>query len=512
MKPTHKLPRLAACCSCLAALLPEAAAQYAPPPSPAPFAGFLNEHLRAKDTAWKSWDLSGSVRLRYELRENHLAAPPNSDFATAEVARSVNPGGISNDNSYLASKVLARVGYTDKWWGALVEGRSSAVTGDSRGSAPNIASGSSPESDGPVELHQAFVTLGNLKEFPLSLKAGRQELNYGDQRVIGGFAWNNIGRVFDAAKVRWQNGWFGVDAFTGRIVVPDDNNFNVANDYEWFSGLYFDTKKLPGHSTEVYALARNVGTGAASFNAPNVTPAPFNTSARDIYTLGVRLRSATNWTGNFDYTVELAGQLGNWKRPATGVRANERDDHEAFAAAVNVGYTLPDVAGRPRFALEYAFGSGDSDPNDGTHGTFDNLYPTNHKFYGYMDLVPWQNVHDIRAIFTMKPVPRLSTALEAHALWLADTEDRFYNVAGIARQAPGAAGAPGSGRGYGLNPGYDSFLGYELDVVAGYALTKFATIEAGYAHFFRGNYVRQTFSEVGSQDADWFYAQLLVRF
>lgn len=512
MKQTMFPARFVAACSCLAALLPDAAAQYAPPPPPAPFPGFLNQYLRNKDAYLANWDLSGSVRLRYELRENHLAAPPNSDFATSEVARSVNPGGISNDNSFFASKVLARVGYTDKWWGALVEGRSSAVTGDDRGSAPNIPTGSSPESDGPVDLHQAFFTLGNHKEFPLSLKLGRQELNYGDERLIGGFAWNNIGRVFDAAKVRWQNGWFGVDAFTGRIVVPDDNNFNTVNDYEWFSGLYFNTRKIPKNWTEFYVLARNVGTGAATLKAPNVTPAPFNTSARDIYTVGLRLRSATNELGNFDYTVEAAGQLGNWKRPGTGVRANERDDHEAFAAAVNVGYTLPDFFGTPRFAIEYAYASGDSDPNDGTHGTFDNLYPTNHKFYGYMDLVPWQNVHDVRAIFSMKPVPRLSTAIEAHALWLADTGDRFYNVAGIARQAPGAAGATGSGRGYGTNPGYDGFLGYELDVIAGYALTKFATIEAGYAHFFRGNYVRETFSQVGSQDADWFYAQLMVRF
>jgi hypothetical protein len=37
-------------------------------------------------------------------------------------------------------------------------------------------------------------------------------------------------------------------------------------------------------------------------------------------------------------------------------------------------------------------------------------------------------------------------------------------------------------------------------------------IEAGYGHFFRGEYVKQTWAAIGSQNADWFYLQTLVRF
>ena len=69
--------------------------------------------------------------------------------------------------------------------------------------------GDGPESD-TIDLRQAFVTLGNQKEFPLSLKAGRQELIYGEERLIGTAPWNNITRVFDAAKLRWQTPWFGL--------------------------------------------------------------------------------------------------------------------------------------------------------------------------------------------------------------------------------------------------------------------------------------------------------------
>ena len=51
---------------------------------------------------------------------------------------------------------------------------------------------------------------------------GRQELIYGEERLIGAFGWNNIGRAFDAAKLRWQNAWFGADFFTGYPVIPAD--------------------------------------------------------------------------------------------------------------------------------------------------------------------------------------------------------------------------------------------------------------------------------------------------
>ena len=476
-------------------------AQYAPPPPSQPFPGFINDFLRKKDPYYANWDIGGSVRLRYELKENALGLPANNDW------RDTSGTALDTDNSYFSDKILAHVGYTAKWWSFYVQGRSSSTSGDDRswdGAIPGTG-GAGPESDGPVDLHQAYFTVGNHKEFPVSAKIGRQEFIYGDERLVGAFAWNNIGRVFDAAKVRWQNSWFSLDAFTSRIVLPDDNNFNMWNDYNLFSGAYLTTKKIPKHTAEFYFLSRNDGPGSTTANPASFPPflvaAPF---ARDIYTIGLRVKSSPGELGNWDYTLETAGQFGNWKPAATSAR----QDHEAYMAAFNVGYTFPETFGTPRVALEYAFGSGDSDPNDNTHGTFDNLYPTNHKFYGYMDLQSLQNIHSIRPIFTIKPHPRLSLALEGNLFWLADTHDRSYNVAGAPRGGTG----PTPGNGFGINPNYDSYLGSEIDLVAGFIVTKFVMVEAGYGHFFRGKYIKQTWSAIGSQDADWFYLQTQVRF
>jgi len=138
------------------------------------------------------------------------------------------------------------------------------------------------------------------------------------------------------------------------------------------------------------------------------------------------------------------------------------------------------------------------------------LFPTNHKFYGYMDFMSLQNLHDVRAIFQVKPHPRFTLAIEGHGFWLADTHDSFYGVSGAARG--GTAATPGTG--YGVNPAYDSFVGTELDVVAGYALTRFAQLEAGYGHFFVGDYIQSSLAAAtrGSADANWVYVQATVNF
>ncbi|MBL9170216.1 MAG: alginate export family protein [Verrucomicrobiales bacterium] len=473
-------------------------AQYAPPPPPRPFQGFLNEWLRKDDPYMAAWDIGGSVRMRYELKDNFgiAGAPRSLDF------RNTN---ADVDNAYLMERIRLRVGYTAPWWSALVEGRSSLVQEDDRfaSTAPVVYKGRGPEADS-IDLHQAYMTLGNHKEFPLSLKVGRQELSYGEERLIGAFAWNNIGRVFDAAKMRWQNAWFGADFFTSRVVIPEDSRFNVSNDYDYFSGFYATSPLIQKHSLDFYFLARNASTKAARAELTPQAPQP---SARDIYTLGARLKSSAGQFGNWDYTLDLMGQFGHFNDTRAGVPLRSQE-HLAYAYVLQGGYTFPDSFGTPRIGLEYSHGSGDSNPRDDKHGTFENLFPTNHKFYGYMDFVSLQNIHDVRVIYQLKPHARLSIALEGHLFWLANTSDNFYNVGGAPR-----GGGAANGTGYGVNSNYGSFVGSEVDLIAGYALTRFAQLEVGFGHFFAGSYIDKTFQGIGgSADANYLYTQLNVNF
>jgi hypothetical protein len=487
-------------------VLRPASAQYAPPPPPAPFQGFVNEWLRQDNPYMNQWDFGGNLRARYEIKDNFAISgkPGSLDF---------RDHGADVDNAYLMEKLRFHLGYTEKWWSVMVEGRSSLVQGDERfayTNSPVIAGTVTRKGDGPesdtIDLHQAYATLGNHKEFQLSLKVGRQELIYGEERLVGAYGWNNIGRVFDAAKVRWQTPWFGADFFVSRPVIPEDGRFNVDNDYEYFSGIYANTAKIPKHSLEVYFLARNVSPQAAAAEPSPQFPQP---SARDVYTLGFRLKSNLGETGNFDYTLEAAGQLGDFRDARAGAPTH-RIDQQAYMVIAQAGYTFADAWAKPRLGIEYAHASGDSDPHDGKHETFDNLFPTNHKFYGYMDFVSLQNIHDVRGIFQLKPHPRVSLAVEGHGFWLADTHDSFYGANGVARG--GTAATPGTG--YGVNPNYSNFVGTELDVIVGYAVTRFAQLEAGYGHFFAGDYIQSSLSAAsrGSTDANWIYVQATANF
>lgn len=44
-------------------------------------------------------------------------------------------------------------------------------------------------------------------------------------------------------------------------------------------------------------------------------------------------------------------------------------------AAADAGYTFETCSWTPRLGIGFDYGSGDDDPNDGTHDTFNQLYP-----------------------------------------------------------------------------------------------------------------------------------------
>jgi hypothetical protein len=462
------------------------------PASPAPAgsppgAGLVNDFLRQQSDAFSPWDLGGQERVRFEYR---------SGMAVAGTPGAVDFSQLAPDNNFWLFRTKVHLGYNSpcSWFSAYAEGRDSRDVNDKRRAA--AGTDYKPEED-VFDLQQAYVRIGDAKRFPLNAKVGRQELSYGDERLIGALDWGNMGRVFDAAKLRYEAADIWVDAFTGRAVIPRDGTFNTVNDYDWFSGAYASTKTLiPKQETQLYFLARNTsGESPAAFDPIPPALAPL-AGPRDIYTVGLRIKSTPGQFGRWDYSTELAGQFGRF------ADAGQSLDQQAFAAHAAAGYTFAKTAGTPRLGIEYNFSSGDSDPTDGRHQTFDNLFPTNHKFYGFMDFFSWQNIHDARLNASVKPLKGLTLTADWHSFWLADTQDYLYQVNGVPRTAGGYGRAPANG----------AFVGSEVDVVASYAVRNVLNLQAGYGHFFKGDYVKDSLAAVGSQDADWVYFQVTGSF
>lgn len=447
----------------------------------APSSGLLNDWLRTQSPEFNAWDLGGQLRARFEYKE--FFAVPNE--SAAEFQRLGNPG-----NAYVLLRERVHVGYTpSRWFTVYAEMQDAGAYNDERRPSPD---------NDHYMLRQARLTLGNAQEFPLTLQGGRQEMIYGDQRLIGTADWLNIGRTFDAVKLRYTTRDYWVDGFLSQPVIGDKHEFDESDDHDRFAGIYASTKTMiPVQETQLYFLSRNVS-GGRSPTEQNDKLYPL-ASARDIYTIGARVKSLPGALNGWDYEAEMAGQFGRFKFSDTSPSLRQ----EAFAAHAAAGYTWTKEPLSPRLGLEYNFATGDSNPNDNVHGTFDNLFPSNHGLYGVMDFFSLQNVHDLRLAMSVKPIKNLSVKLDLHGFWLADTHDYFYQV----------NGAPRKSGGYGINAAANSNVGGELDLVAAYAITPYSSAQAGYGHFFVGDYIKSSISgNGGATDANYLYAQLTFNF
>jgi hypothetical protein len=112
-----------------------------------------------------------------------------------------------------------------------------------------------------------------------------------------------------------------------------------------------------------------------------------------------------------------------------------------------------------------------------------------------MDEFGWRNLHDLRLQVNLKPVKKLDFEFHYHAFWLADTNDFWYRSNGISTlrtRTPDDRDV--------RTIGASNFAGHEIDLIATYELNKFVKLQAGYSHFFAGQYLADTGAD---SDADF---------
>lgn len=396
-------------------------------------------------------------KLRFEYRDN------NFDFNDATTA--------ITDDSWLLQRFRFGVKIKPTPWLTLyAQGQDVREIGSDR---PNIIGQAGAEGDDSFDLIQGYVEIGDPKK--LSLKVGRQKFSYGDERIIGPLEWANQSRAFDAVKLHYEQPTWNVDLFTSSVVKFEDGRFNQS---DWldsdstrdqiFSGAYFSTTLVPFQITDAYLLHLSESGGTSFF------------------TLGTRWKGLAAKLDNWDYTLETAFQFGDLKDK----------DLKAFGGHLDAGYNFASTPWKPRLGAEYNYGTGDSNPKDGKVETFQNLFPTNHKFYGYMDAFSLQNLHNVAVNLSATPTEKLKLSLDAHAFWLADTNDSWYRANGTTAVRP-------------AKPGASSYAGSEVDFTFTYKASKWLGFHGGYSHFFAGDYLGDTGAK---SDADFVYLQASIDF
>ena len=448
--------------------------------------------VETKETSLLSfWD--GKVvfdveeRVRGELREN-----------TRDFDSSIND---DNDDGWLLNRF--RLGLALKPAPGF---KFYAQTQDSReafSDRANIPGVRSAEGDDAFDLRQLYVQLGDLKRFPLQLTFGRQAITYGDGRLVGDSRWGNFGRTFDAIRLRLEQPHYWVEPFIARPVQIERHEFNQADAGDNFAGVYFSTDLVSKQTTDLYFFYRD-----KTDNQPDLDPTnrddpegTWNGPAARFGAIGSRVKSKPDALNGWDYTSEIAYETGGVYETVQGSR---RFELSAFAAHVSGGYTAKKLPWTPRFGLEYDYASGDQNPNDNKTESFQNLFPSNHEKYGFMDEFSWRNIHDARLQINAKPIKKLDLEFDYHAFWLADTHDFWYRSNGYSTLRTRTP----DGRDV-RTIGASNFAGQEIDLTATWEATKNVKVQAGYSHFFAGTYLADTGP---SDDADFGYLMATISY
>ena len=324
-----------------------------------------------------------------------------------------------------------------------------------------------PLVDGSLDSN-AFENLLDLRQLYLEISSGkwttrlgRQDVDIGYDRLFATNNWRNTSKTFDGGLLLFeldQDRTF--QAFHFAVTPVDPNGFDDFADsgHRYYDSTYSgfigdDSRLIDQASLKYFWILRN----NPDFND-------------EVHTFG---GSYIQRFDGFEAALEGAVQAGEF----SGL------DHRAWMLHTWIGKDIAEIG---RVQLAYNYASGDDDPSDNQHGTFDHLNPRNHKFYGNMDLNSLRNHHSVDLAVRRKVFRSTDLTLGFFSFWLDEPEtDSWYN-GGRSPNRPIPA------------DGVDSFLGNEIDVQLRYRFTKLFWLDAGVSRFFAGDFVKQT----GVSDAD----------
>ncbi len=443
------------------------------------------------DNPLSFWD----GRLTFDLEERVRAESraDNRDFNSA--------AHDDNDDSWLLNRFRLGLAFRPlSWLKVYGQTQDSREAFSDRANIPGIHGA---EGDDVFDLRQAYVALGDTKKFPFVLTVGRQAISYGDSRLVADSKWGNFGRTFDAIRLRFEEPHYWIEGFAMRPVQIERHEFDASDAEDNFFGGYFSTDFVPKQTTDFYVFYRHKNDNQPDLDPTNkIDPAgTWNGPAARFATIGARIKSKPDSLRGWDYAGELVYEVGDVY--ATDL-SSVRSDLSALAFHGSGGYTAKSLSWKPRFGLEYDFASGDKNPNDKNSESFQNLFPSNHDKYGFMDEFGWRNIHDLRVQVNAKPVRKLDLEFDFHAFWLADTHDFWYRSNGLSALRTKTP----DGRDV-RTIGASSFAGEEVDLTATYELNKHVKLQAGYSHFFAGDYLADTGA---SSDADFGYIMTTINY
>lgn len=405
------------------------------------------------------------------------------------------------------------------------------------------------DTDANVFARQGFMLIRNFLVPNLTVKAGRQLVVWGNHRMFGHFDWNNVGWSHDGLTANYkinkmanfQVGWLRTDETNcGSVTSGGCGGTKATDDADV---IYIRAPmKVMGLVLEPTYIWHSSGTGG-SFNAwdprtpTRYTVGPGGTfgprpSEQSRHTIGGRAAKNMELGGGvrLDATIEGYYQFGKigltntevdmlndilgrlpMGNPLFGFRAvrGRVADISAYAFHVDAGVTLPVLPMDPRLGVEYNTASGNSD--NGKWGGFDQLYPTNHIHFGYMDRMSWKNMNHYSAGLQLRPDEDSHLEVTGHFFSRKETTDFWYGAAQTIAPQGDSILRDSDGNITGVNTEKD--IGKEIDVVYTHFFTPDNHVgwQIGGGVFFPGEFVDMQVGGDASKQT-WGYTQLWINF
>lgn len=378
------------------------------------------KYIPLGDDVWLSTGIE--MRARVESLDNNLWG-----------------GAAAPDDAYLWLRALP---YADLHAGTL-----RAFVQPIAAYAVGVAPAAGPVDQTRVDLLQGFAEadLG-----PVTLRAGRQMLSLGTERLIGTRYGPNVPLAFDGGRADVAIGKARISLLAVRPVQPGPDSFDDAtSDTRALWGAYATLPEL-----DLYYLGyRN---SAARFGG---------LEGREVrHSIGLR---SYGEHADWHWNVEGVAQFGSYE----GQRIR------AWTLGTEIGRSFPALPFAPDATLRVNIVSGDRSPDDGRLGTFNALFPKG-KYFGELSPVGPTNIVSVNPRIGGDLGGGVSASLAAMAYWRYSTGDGVYDIPGNLIRGPGDSDA--------------RFIGKEAEATVAWQATAEWELSASLSAFAPGAFIRDT--------------------
>lgn len=306
---------------------------------------------------------------------------------------------------------------------------------------------------------------------PIWIRGGRMAFELLDRRLVANNEFRNTSNNFQGVRAHagTQTQQFEVDVLALQPINRLLYEFDEEVDNLWFYGAVGSVRRW-----SEYATIQPYWFGLTQGEAEEVAPTEDDTYS--IQTIGIRNYGiiAKNW----DWDVDLAYQWGTWKKDL---------DQNAWASALEVGYTFLETPWTPRLSGFFGYGSGDRDPDDAENNNFNSLYGFNQP-WSRNDYFSWDNSIQPKFRVELAPTPDLLIDAGFGAFWLASSRAPWSRA-----ELSDSSGRSGN------------WLGTEYDIRARYRIFKRIFLEASYSRFNPGSFP----TDLGKDESsNFFYMQV----